>query len=190
MCRYAAGDEAAFQPLFALLAPRIRAFFYRSFSDGQRTDDMMVKTFRGLRRARATFRPELPFRPWLFGIAAGVRRDELRRQYALPATAGEAELAAAEARQQAEGIQPIVPMVQPLVQHGQGCGVEAARDAIARLPESQRVVMHLHIQEGLTLEEIAGVLVLDHETVRDRARTAYERLRCELRGYLSPSEVA
>src|SRR5262245_47700998 len=134
MCRYAAGDEAAFPPLFAVVAPRVRAFFYRSFSDGPRTDEMMVETFRGLRRARATFRPELSFRPWLFGIAAGVRRDELRRRYALPATAGERELAEAEERQQTAGIQPIVPMVD----HGQNCGVEAARDAIARLPESQR----------------------------------------------------
>jgi RNA polymerase sigma-70 factor (ECF subfamily) len=189
MCRYAAGDETVFQPLFALLAPRIRAFFYRSFSDGQRADDLMVKTFRALRVSRATFRPELSLKPWLFGIAAGVRRDELRGQYALPSTAGEAELAQAEARKEAAGVAPITEGLA-VVHHGQDCGVEAARDAIARLPESQRVVMHLQVQEGLTLEEIAGVLVIDQRTVRDRARTAYERLRCELRRYLSPSEVA
>jgi len=195
MCRYAAGDETAFHPLFALLAPRIRAFFYRSFSDGDRADDLMVKTFRALRLARASFRPALSFKPWLFAIAAAVRRDELRRRYALPTSAGEAELADAEAGQAGqlgERLAPVVPLPLPTLaaHHGPDCGVEAARDALARLPESQRVVMHLQVQEGLTLEEIAGVLVTDLETVRERARSAYERLRCELRRYLSPSEVA
>ena len=33
MARYVGGDELAFRQLFALLAPKLRAFFLRSFID-------------------------------------------------------------------------------------------------------------------------------------------------------------
>src|SRR4051812_42247866 len=98
MARYAAGDDVAFQRLFALLAPRIRAFFLRSFCDAAVADDLMQTTFLKLHRARESYRPEQPLKPWLFTIAAGVRRDELRRRYRLPPHVSESELEQAEPR--------------------------------------------------------------------------------------------
>jgi RNA polymerase sigma-70 factor (ECF subfamily) len=183
MSRYAAGDDTAFLPLFALLAPRIRAFFVRSFADVTLAESLMMRTFRRMRQGRRSFRPDIAPRAWVFGFAAIDRRDELQRRYGLAAAAGEAELVQAESRRAVEPLGPVV-------NHGHDCGVEAARDAIARLPESQRVVLHLHTQEELTFEQIAGVLGTTPEAVRDRARVAYERLRCELRRYLTPIEVA
>src|SRR5215468_11309704 len=99
MARYAAGDDVAFQRLFALLAPRVRAFFLRSFSDASVADDLMQTTFLRLHRARASYRQDLPLKPWVFTIAASVRRDELRRRYRLPPHVGEAELEQAESGQ-------------------------------------------------------------------------------------------
>src|SRR5258708_844074 len=96
MAQYAAGDELAFQRLFALLAPRVRAFFLRSFLDSSVGDDLMQITFLKLHRVRTSYRPELPVKPWVFTIAASVRRDELRRRYRLPPHVGEAELEQAE----------------------------------------------------------------------------------------------
>jgi len=53
MARYAAGDLVAFQRLFALLAPRIRVFFLRSFSeDAAVAEDLTQTTFLKLHRAR------------------------------------------------------------------------------------------------------------------------------------------
>src|ERR1700722_10824656 len=92
MARYAAGDEVAFRDLFALLAPKLRAFFFRSFVDAALADDLTQTTFLKLHRARASYCPELPLKPWLFTIAASVRRDELRRIYRLPPHVGEAAL--------------------------------------------------------------------------------------------------
>src|SRR5262245_12360590 len=81
MARYAAGDLAAFRRLFELLAPRVHGFFLRSFSDPCIADDLTQNTFLKLHRARASYRPDLPLKPWVFTIAASVRRDELRRLY-------------------------------------------------------------------------------------------------------------
>jgi len=66
--------------------------------------------------------------------------------------------------------------------------VDAVRAALDRLPESQRVVVHLHRYEGLTFEEIAAVLSTTPGAVRVRASRAYEKLRQELRAFISTEE--
>ncbi|HUK63644.1 MAG TPA: sigma-70 family RNA polymerase sigma factor [Dongiaceae bacterium] len=179
MAQYAAGDQVAFQRLFALLAPRIRAFFLRSFSeDAAVAEDLTQTTFLKLHRARTSYRPELPLKSWVFTIAAGVRRDELRRRYRLPQHVGEAELELAESRLASE--------TAAAAEGDGGNKTEAVRAAIQRLPESQRVVVHLHRYEELTFEQIAEVLGTTPGAVRVRASRAYERLREELRAFLRP----
>jgi RNA polymerase sigma-70 factor (ECF subfamily) len=174
MARYAAGDEVAFQRLFALLAPRVRAFFLRSFSDATVADDLMQTTFLRLHRARASYREDLPLKPWVFTIAASVRRDELRRRYRLPPHVGEPELEQAEST-----------LAETPPENGAGDDrTDAVRAAVMRLPESQRVVLHLHCYEGLTFEQIGQALGTTCGAVRVRASRAYERLREELRPYL------
>jgi len=182
MAQYAAGDQVAFQRLFALLAPRIRAFFLRSFSeDASVAEDLTQTTFLKLHRARTSYRPELPLKSWVFTIAAGVRRDELRRRYRLPPHVGEAELEQAESRLSAENAAG--------TDLDGGNKTEAVRAAIKRLPESQRVVVHLHRYEELTFEQIAEVLGTTPGAVRVRASRAYERLREELRTFLRPKVI-
>ena len=173
MARYAAGDDLAFRELFALLAPRLRAFFFRSFVDAALADDLTQTTFLKLHRARASYCPELPLKPWLFTIAASVRRDELRRIYRLPRHIGEAEL------EQAEPPSPDEP--SPFKGPETSDEVEAVLAAVNRLPESQRAVLHLHCYEELTFEQIAQVLGTTPGAVRVRASRAYERLRKGLR---------
>jgi RNA polymerase sigma-70 factor (ECF subfamily) len=173
MARYAAGDDVAFRDLFALLAPKLRAFFFRSFVDAALADDLTQTTFLKLHRARASYCPELPLKPWLFTIAASVRRDELRRIYRLPPHVGEAELEQAE---------PQTPDNRSLSSGPDSSNeVEAVRAAVNRLPESQRAVLHLHCHEELTFEQIAQALGTTPGAVRVRASRAYERLRKGLR---------
>ncbi len=177
MARYVGGDDVAFRQLFALLAPKVRAFFLRSFIDPALADDLTQTTFLKLHRARSTYLPDRPLKPWLFTIAAGVRRDELRRRYRLPPHVGELELEQAELQQIGERA--------PAPETNAAGEIEAVRAALSRLPESQRAVLHLHLHEELTFEEIAEVLGTSPGAVRVRASRAYERLRKSLRGFLS-----
>ena len=177
MADYASGDPAAFKRLFELLAPKLRAFFLRSFPDAVIADDLTQATFLKLHRARASYRADRPLKPWLFTIAAGVRRDELRRRYRLPEQLDEAALEQAEV-----GMGAAPPAAAPgaVSDH-----LDEVRAALARLPESQRVVVHLHRYEELTFEQIAEVLSTTPGAVRVRASRAYERLRQELRPVLA-----
>src|SRR2546430_1185976 len=84
MSAYVAGDARAFEKLFARLAPRVHAFFRRSFRDEGVADDLLQVTFMKVHRARAQYRPDLKLGPWLFAVAARGRVDAPRRRFPLP----------------------------------------------------------------------------------------------------------
>ncbi len=177
MAAYARGDRGSFEQLFARWAPRLHAFFERSFQCRADADDLLQATFLRIHRARAAFRPEQPFRSWAFAIAARLRQDELRRRRRMPTADEEALAQAEEAAEQ----------LQTVSLHERTRLVRAALDA---LPESQRIVLHLHRYEQMTFEEIGAVLGTTGGAVKLRAFRAYERLRERLAPLLDEEHAA
>jgi RNA polymerase sigma-70 factor, ECF subfamily len=180
MAAYASGDRDAFEQLFALLAPSIHGFFLRSFRDRSLADELMQETFLKIHRGRASYLTSLPVRPWVFTIASHVRRDELRRRYRIKEACDEDALLRAEEQQALESV------AQQQLEAGDRERRERVRDAVDRLPESQRVVLHLHRFEGMTFGQVATILGTSEVAVRGRAFRAYEQLRKEL---VSPNHV-
>lgn len=174
MAAYASGDARAFRRLFATLAPNVHAFFLRSFRDPSVADELMQETFLKIHRGRASYQRDLRVRPWVFTIASRVRRDELRRRYRIKEDCDEEGLAKAEEKQ----------AMDLANQKGDASADTMAqvRDALDRLPETQRVVLQLHRFEGMTFGEIAKVLGTSEVAVRGRAFRAYEQLRKDLSG--------
>lgn len=169
MGRYASGDDRAFDALFDAFAPRLLVFLRRGFGDASIAEDLLQVTFQRVHASRASYRSGSPVRPWLFTIAARVRIDELRRRYRVPAMADE------EALDHVAMAEPSEPV------RDQDDRARAVRQAVDALPESQRVVVHLHRFEGLTFGQIAEVLGVKEGAVRVRAFRAYEVLRERLR---------
>jgi RNA polymerase sigma-70 factor, ECF subfamily len=171
MAAYIAGDRKAFARLFARVAPKVHAFFMRSFRDETVADELMQTTFLRVHRARESYKPDLPFRPWLFTIAAHIRRDEWRRRYRVPENSGEEALFAAD---QAAAV-------------SRARDQEAAKDrfsevlaAMDALPEMHRTILQLHRYEGMTYGEIAAVLGSTPGAIRQHAFRAYANLRQKL----------
>jgi RNA polymerase sigma-70 factor, ECF subfamily len=177
MRAYVAGDGAAFVRLFARLAPQIHRFFVRSFRSPQVADDLLQTTFLKLHRARRDYDPQKPLRPWVFTIAARVRLDELRQRYGTNEHADEETLSRALDERGARDSRDAAASAEV---------VDAVRAALDRLPEAQRVVVHLHRYQGMTFGEIAAVLGTTEGAVKLRAFRAYDRLRRELAGVLEP----
>jgi RNA polymerase sigma-70 factor (ECF subfamily) len=177
MAAYRAGDAGAFEQLYALLGPKLHGFFMRSFNDKAVADDLLQTTMLKLHRARADFREGLRLRPWVFSIAARVRLDEYRKRRRVTEELDEERLAQAEDRDSAPD-----EAATGLVDAGDRAS--QVRAALAALPESQRVVIHLHRFEGLTFAEIGTVLGTSEGAVKLRAFRAYERLRKQLRPLL------
>jgi RNA polymerase sigma-70 factor (ECF subfamily) len=169
MAAYAKGDRRAFERLFATLAPRVHGFFLRAFREASVADDLMQMTFLKIHQARGDYQPERPLRPWVFSIAARVRIDEIRRRYRLAEDLDEARLERAE-ELLALGTNPEEDLATADL-------AAKVRAALARLPESQRVVIDLHRYEGMSFAEIADVLGTTEGGVKLRAFRAYERLR-------------
>jgi RNA polymerase sigma-70 factor (ECF subfamily) len=176
MLDYAAGDLHAFDVLFGRWAPRLHAFFRRSFTCAADADDLLQRTFLRVHGARRTFKTERPLRPWLFTIAARLRQDELRRRRRL-ASADEELLAGTD-----DHTDP------PMEADAQRTSMVHA--ALDNLPESQRVVIHLHRYEQMTFAEIASVLGTTEGAVKLRAFRAYQRLRVLLAPLAGRNDVA
>jgi RNA polymerase sigma-70 factor (ECF subfamily) len=162
---YAAGDAAAFQRLFRALAPSVHAFFVRSVGRGAVAEDLVQTTFLKIHGARATWRRGERLRPWVFAIAARVGIDWLRRQ----------------GRWAGDEIDEELP--DPERRHDPGdaaVGRERAgrvREALERLPEPQRVVIHLHRFEELSFAEIGAALGISEGAAKLRAFRGYAQLR-------------
>jgi RNA polymerase sigma-70 factor (ECF subfamily) len=167
MAAYAAGDEQAFDALFDTLAPRLLAFFLRSMRDRGAAEDLLQATFTQLHASRGSYRRGAQLRPWLFTIAARVRADELRRRYRRDARHEEAQIEELPATTYDSDVPAL----------DQRTREQAVRDALDRLPETQRVVLHLHRFENMSFGQIAQVLDLKEGAVRVRAFRAYETLR-------------
>jgi RNA polymerase sigma factor (sigma-70 family) len=183
MAAYVAGDKRAFELLFAQVAPRVHAFFRRSFRDESVADELMQITFLKVHRARESYKPELPFRPWLFTVAGHVRKDEWRKRYRLNESAGEDALAQAD---------ETGAFARSRTEEDTRHRVDAVRAAVDALPEAQRTILQLHRYEGLTFIEIAQVLGTTPGAVRQHAFRAYETLRAQLSEALDihPSEAS
>jgi RNA polymerase sigma-70 factor (ECF subfamily) len=177
MLEYAAGDLHAFDALFERWAPRLHAFFHRSFGCAADADDLLQRTFMRVHPARRSYDAERPLRPWLFTIAARLRQDELRRRRRL-ASADEELLAASDE----EWRDPAIEM--------EAQRVSLVQAALQRLPESQRTVIHLHRYERMTFAEIAAALGTTEGAVKLRAFRAYQRLRVLLAPLVSKDDVA
>jgi RNA polymerase sigma-70 factor (ECF subfamily) len=179
MAAYCAGDRLAFEQLYALLGPKLHGFFMRSFNDEAVAEDLLQTTLLKLHRARGDFRDGRPLRPWVFSIAARVRLDELRKRRHPTEELDEERLADAE-----EG--PDLPESAGPQALESADRASQVRTALAALPESQRVIIHLHRFEGLSFAEIAAALKTSEGAVKLRAFRGYERLRKQLRPLLGP----
>jgi RNA polymerase sigma-70 factor (ECF subfamily) len=183
MQRYAAGDGAAFQVVYAGAAPRIRLFLRRLCGSFELADDLLQETFLRLHRARGSFGPGASVLPWVYAIARNCYIDNLRAQRARPrpaATVVEGDEAVVElstGRDASAEEQSIARQTAELVER------ELARMTLAR-----REAFVLLRYEGMSVAEAAEVLGVSEGAVKLRAFHAYEALRRALDREASPVE--
>jgi RNA polymerase sigma-70 factor (ECF subfamily) len=171
MKAYVAGDAGAFDRLFRSLGPSVHAFFVRSVGRGAVAEDLLQTTFLKIHAARASWRGGDRLRPWVFTIAARVRLDWLRRRGRT-----DREIDGDEGDEIADPASRGDPGAAALEEERAG----HVRAALERLPEPQRVVVHLHRFEGLSFGEIGTALGISEGAAKLRAFRAYGRLRALL----------
>lgn len=168
MAAYQHGNPRAFELLFGRYQDRLYGYFVRRFRDRELAADLFQRTFLRVHRARKRYDPARSFATWVFGIAANLGKDELKRRNRRP---GDVYWAPPEdAPAQATAATP----------EGRLIAKERARrieEALAALPDSQREVIVLHKVEGRSFPEIAEALGEKVEAVKSRAFRGYRALR-------------
>lgn len=165
MRRYvASGDRAAFRALFDRYAGRLGAFFLRGGCDRAAAQDLVQTTFLHVHRARNDYDPSRPFKPWIFTIAANVRREQWRRAKRKPEA-------------------PLEPGQEGSV----GPETTSASDRLVRraledLPDNQREVVLLRWYAGLSFPEIGETLGIQTTAAKVRGHRALKALRQILGG--------
>jgi RNA polymerase sigma-70 factor (ECF subfamily) len=178
MARYCAGDRAAFDRLYALLAPRILGYLTGLLGDRAAAEDALQATFLKVHEARGSYVVGANPIPWIYTIAHRTSIDELRKRKR------------ARVRLTRDGALPAEPAA-----HLTGVPVEAHADAAARpdpaaaagalaaldrLPENQRQALILTKVHGRSTAEAAMITGSTPGAIKQRAHRAYLTLRQRL----------
>jgi RNA polymerase sigma-70 factor (ECF subfamily) len=166
MIDYQAGRLDAFESLYAALADDVRRFFAASVVDSAAVPDLVQQTFLEVHRARRTYRPPLPVRPWVFGIAVNVRRRHRR-----------AVVSAGQRRRA-----PLDAVAEPSSPPKDAIADLSIRRALAQLPASRRRPWILHHVHGFSFEEIGRRLGIGADAAKLRSSRAMRALRSLLAG--------
>ena len=164
-----AGDRYAFGALICCHRERVIGVVYRMCGDIHLAEDAAQEAFIRAWMHLPKYRPEAPFRSWLYRIAINAALDVLRRERK---TVDIDEIPLMTSK---DG--PEATMVQAERE-------EQIRQAVMALPDASRSVLVLREYEGLSYREIADVLGIPIGTVMSRLNYARNRLRAVLAPYL------
>jgi RNA polymerase sigma-70 factor (ECF subfamily) len=168
MERYAAGDDAAFGPLYDALAPRLLGYLLRRTRNQEDAADLLQQTMLHVHRGRGDFIAGAEVAPWAFAIARHLLVHSLRRRG--PGQGMDSE--ALDTRESG------APPADDLVHARELTGY--VQRALAHLPPAQRAAFELIRQDELSLVEAARILGTTVGAAKMRVHRAYDTLRAAL----------
>lgn len=161
------GNPAAFEMLVRRWQQPVARFLFHLIGREEPLADLCQEVFLRVYEHRGHYRETGTFSAWLYRIALNVARDALRRRRKAPCALGDVEPAADK---------PSPDAVCEQVERGR-----LVAQAIADLPEPQRVVLVLRHYEEMSFEQIARMLGEPASTIKSRFSATLQRLRERLR---------
>ena len=174
MQRYAAGDAAAFEQLYARHRGGLFRYITRQCGDRGAAEELYQDVWSGVIEARKRYRVEARFATWLYTLAHNRLVDWYRKSSRVVwvdfgGDEDEPEIDITAQRQW-----------QPEVRTESRQLAQAMLALIAALPPQQRDAFLLHEEGGLSIEEIAAATGAGIETAKSRLRYAVAKLRVGL----------
>ncbi len=189
MLAYAAGDASAFARLYDRHERPVHRYFLRQSVAAAEADDLLQETWMAVVRSAANYTVEAKFTTWLYTIARSKLVDHWRttRRAALFVEA------ANDPDGDDEGDTPWLERIagsdalRPDVQAMSRQQAVSFVDAVEKLPPAQREAFLLHVDGGLSLEQVAVSTAVGAETAKSRLRYAMKRMRVACAEWLEPS---
>jgi RNA polymerase sigma-70 factor, ECF subfamily len=173
-----AGDDASFNLLLQKYRTPLINFLYRMVRNTATAEDLAQEVFLRVYRARKQYSPSAKFTTWLFRIATNLAlnsvRDNRHRQMDVSIDAPPVdEESAAPLQLPAREMR----IDEHMIERDRALFI---RNAIAALPEKQRVAVLLHKYEEMDYAEIAKILECSESALKSLLFRAYETLRVQL----------
>jgi RNA polymerase sigma-70 factor (ECF subfamily) len=164
MIGYQKGKMDDFEGLFAALKQPLLRYLWTFVRNATVAEDLLQETFLQIHRARQTYTPPRPVRPWIYAITrhvalmhlrSGRRRKEVLANDQLPEV-------------------PVPPEVEKLADRA------TLHKMLSELPRSAQEVLMLHHLLGLSFLEVGQVLGIAAGTAKVRAHRALKAVRAQL----------
>jgi RNA polymerase sigma-70 factor (ECF subfamily) len=178
MERIGAGDHAAFRDLVERHQNAVIGTVAKMLGNASESEDIAQQVFLRIWKNAKRYRPDAKFTTYLFTITRNLVFNESRRK------SRKKEVSSDEREENSNLLIEASPDRQPDSELLQAELQRAVDDAIASLPEAQRMAVVLRRYEQLSYEEIAGVLNLSVSAVKSLLFRARTSLREALAGYL------
>lgn len=167
VARIAEGERGALALLVQRHQAGVARLAYRFLGNWQGAEDVCQDVFMRVLEKAGTYRPEARFTTWLYRIVANLCWDRRRR-------ARREVPGAAEATELQESREDLVERDET---------ARRVQEAVAKLPDRQRLVLILHRFEGLAHAEIERVTGWSRGAIESCLVRAYVTLRELLRDY-------
>jgi RNA polymerase sigma-70 factor (ECF subfamily) len=182
MLRVKQGDTTAFGTLVEKYKQPVLNLAWRTVRDETEAEDLAQNVFVQAWKSAARYQATAKFSTWLFTIARNLCLNEIRRRSRHPAESLD------QTRSDNED-QPLFQVEDPRIAPApdeplRGELERKVDEALAMLPENQRVALALCRQEELSYEEIAEVLGCSLSATKSLIHRARETLKARLKPYL------
>jgi RNA polymerase sigma-70 factor (ECF subfamily) len=178
MARVGTGDEAAFEELIDRHQYAIIGTVAKMLGNSSDAEDIAQQVFIRLWKSAPRYQPTAKFTTFLFTIARNLvfnesRRRSRKKEYSMDEREDDFHLQTPDT----QNATPDQSVLHAELQH-------AVDQAIANLPEKQRLAVILRRYEGMPYDEIGGVLGLSIPAVKSQLFRARNTLRESLQNYL------
>lgn len=171
-----AGDAQAFRELVERHERAAYNFFLRLVRNPHDAEDLVQELFLAIWKSAARYRPEAPFRAYLFRIASNLATSHLRRSsYRGAASVDELEESGRETATSR-------PEDDPARTYEMSELRRRYEAALGRLPAEWRIALELRVGREMSYQEIARAMGKSVPAVESILVRARERLAAELGG--------
>jgi RNA polymerase sigma-70 factor (ECF subfamily) len=175
------GNEDAFAQLIRRNQHKVFSVIYRFLGDRAESEDMTQEVFLRVYRTAGRYEPTAKFSTWLYRIATNISLNAIRNRSRFHPVSLEVH------QDDSDDFHREIPDdngAQPdLAMHNDELS-KVVMSAIKQLPEQQKAAIVLNKYEGLSYEDVAGILDCSVMAVKSLLSRARSNLKTRLMPYL------
>jgi RNA polymerase sigma-70 factor (ECF subfamily) len=180
-CTYSTNYQKNGRDSFNILVKRhvnsVYLFIFKLIGNKEDAEDITQETFIKVWQKLSKFDMNKNFKTWLFSIAKNTAIDKLRKKRSINFTSLDTD--ETEVLDGGSNFESNLADTEPLPDEifAKKESTDALLKALAQLSDNQKLIIHLHITEDLTYEEISEIIGSPMNTVKGQFRRSILKLK-------------